>query len=67
AYEYSYDDSVDYGYITIAGEVFGYKELNDGELEIDMSDLGVTRVAIQTQPIVMIRIEEIIEKYTLAD
>ncbi|MCH5340966.1 MAG: hypothetical protein J1E01_05840 [Acetatifactor sp.] len=67
AYEYSYDDSVDYGYITIADEVFGYKELNDGELEIDMGDLGVTRVAIQTQPIVMIRIKEIIEKYTLVD
>ena len=67
AYEYSYDDSVDYGYITIAGEAFGFKELSDGELEIDMGDLGVTRVAIQTQPIVMMRIEEIIKEYTLAD
>ena len=67
AYEYSYDDSVDYGYITIANEVFGFKELSDGELEIDMGDLGVTRVAVQTQPIVMMRIEEIIEGYTLAD
>lgn len=67
AYEYSYDDSVDYGNITIADEVFGFKELSDGELEIDMGDLGVTRVAIQTQPIMMMRIKEIIDDYTLVD
>ena len=67
AYEYSYDDSVDYGNITIADEEFGFKELSDGELEIDMGDLGVTRVAIQTQPIMMMRIKEIIDDYTLVD
>ena len=68
AYEYSYDDSVEYGSITIADQVFGYKELPDGELEIDMGDdLGVTRVANQTKPILMIHLREIIDKYTLAD
>lgn len=68
AYKYSYDDSIEYGYITIADQAFGYKELPDGELEIDMGDdLGVTRVANQTKPVLMKRIEEIIEKYTLAD
>ena len=63
AYERSYDDSVDYGHITISDKVFGFKELSDGVLEIDMGDLGVTRAAVQTQPILMMRLKEIITNY----
>ena len=63
--EYSED------YITIADEVnglaltFAVTELSDGEIEIDMGDLGVARVAIQTKPILMMQIKKIIEEYTL--
>ena len=68
AIERSYDDSVNYGHITIAGQEFGYKELADGEWEIDMGDeLGVTIVATQTYEILTKRLKVIFDEYTFVD
>ena len=68
ASERSYDDSIDYGHITIADQVFGYKELSDGVMDIDMGDdIGVTRIDFQTKYFLMERIKEIIEDYTPVD
>ena len=68
AVERSYDDSVHYGHITIAGQEFGYKELADGEWEIDMGDeLGVTIVATQTYEILTKRLKVIFDEYTFVD
>ena len=57
-------------YITIEDEVnglaltFAVTELADGVIELDMGDLGVATVAIQTQPVLMKYLKEIIENYT---
>ena len=68
ASERSYDDSIDYGHITIADQVFGYKELSDGVWDIDMGDdIGVTRIDYQTKFFLMERIKEIIKDYTPVD
>ena len=68
ASERSYDDSIDYGHMTIADQVFGYKELSDGVMDIDMGDdIGVIRIDFQTKYFLMKRIKEIIEDYTPVD
>ncbi|MCH5272310.1 MAG: hypothetical protein J1E35_01425 [Lachnospiraceae bacterium] len=68
ASERSYDDSIDYGHITIADQVFGYKERSDGVWDIDMGDdIGVTRIDYQTKFFLMERIKEIIKDYTPVD